>query len=166
MTVAVARGESEPAHIHVSQAPRMISLFIPGHPVPFARAGRGVGHSYTPDRQASYMTAVGFIARSAMAKAGYSLFVGPLEFQARFTFSYPESWSVKKRGASDFKWSKADLDNLIKLQSDSLEKIVFTNDAQICSIIAQKVYGETEGATITIQELRSPVRGGNGEARR
>jgi Holliday junction resolvase RusA-like endonuclease len=48
---------------------------------------------------------------------------------------------------------KPDCDNLIKFCGDTLNGIVFKDDAQICEIRAKKVYSENPGTTISIKSL-------------
>lgn len=120
----------------------MIEIHIPGKPVAFARAGRNGKRSYTPEPQASYMAAVGWRARSA--HQGEPL-LGPLRMTILATFE-----TDRKR--LEWKASKPDLDNIIKLAADSLNGVLFKDDAQIVEIVARKKYGP-EGLTITIEQV-------------
>ena len=130
-----------------------VSLFIPGKPIAFARAGSKGARRFTPGPQASYKLAVGHIARAAMSKAGYKPFEGPLELTYRATFDWPETWSQRRKDKIRWKSSKPDVDNAAKLAADALNQIVYLDDAQIASLRAQKVYGLPEGVTITIAPL-------------
>ena len=63
--------------------------------------------------------------------------------------------SVKKRHL-DIKWHsrKPDLDNLLKLICDTIQgkERMIGDDSQICSLQAEKLYGEPR-SEITIQEI-------------
>jgi Holliday junction resolvase RusA-like endonuclease len=95
---------------------------------------------------------------------------GPLTAQMLFVFLAPASWSEKRRSAAKWVASKPDIDNLVKAIADSLgryvEKLgsievmddcVYIDDAQICEITAQKVYGIREEVIVTISELEGKL---------
>ena len=129
----------------------MIAIFIPGPPVGFARTRRSKsGHLFTPEKQRDYAEAIGNIAASRMEGEPYS---GPVLMQLRATYSVPESWPQKKKDAARWKTSKPDCDNIVKLAKDAMTKIVYRDDAQVVKVVAEKVYGQPEGLTITVQPI-------------
>jgi Holliday junction resolvase RusA-like endonuclease len=137
---------SPAAHLH-----EMIAIEIPGEAVPFART-RG-DTRFTPAKQRAFMEAVAYIGRAAMMKAGMDLLDGPLCFKIRAEYVPPFSWSAAKKDTTRWKTSKPDLDNLTKLASDALNRIVYQDDAQICELSAQKVYGQSNRLIITVHQL-------------
>ena len=48
---------------------------------------------------------------------------------------------------------KPDIDNLIKYISDVMNKGFYIDDSQICSIQAEKKYGDPPRTEVTIQEI-------------
>jgi Holliday junction resolvase RusA-like endonuclease len=129
----------------------MIAFEIPGEAVPFART-RGETR-FTPAKQRDFMDAVAYTGRTAMMKAKMDLMEGPLRLMIRCEYVPPSSWSTKKKDATRWKTSKPDLDNLTKLASDALNRIVYNDDAQICELSAQKVYGLSNRLIITVHQL-------------
>lgn len=128
-----------------------IIIFVPGEAVPFARSGANGKQRFTPGKQRSAMEALGTYANLAMQ--GRPPLKGPLHMQLRATYLYPASWSQKKRAATLWKTSKPDADNLAKLAADSLNKIVFVDDAQVAFYEQQKKYGPTASLVITVTPL-------------
>ena len=131
----------------------MLSLFVPNKPIAFARARSRGAHRYMPEPQASYMAAVGTLARCEMAKAGYAPFEGPVEVIYRATFGWPKSVPERHRKQGAYKPSKSDLDNLVKVCADAINGIVYLDDAQIVRLTAEKIYGQPEGVTITVSQI-------------
>lgn len=123
-----------------------ISFTIPGVPVPWSRAGGGkTTKHFTPAKQRSYMDAVRLYGKVAMK--GKELLKGPLcvDLVAVFpsTVKNPSGW----------KTTKADIDNIYKINADALNNIVWEDDAQICDVHMYKIYGPHPGVTITVFEL-------------
>ena len=71
----------------------------------------------------------------------------PAVVMLSFYFERPKSASVKKRPKHTV---KPDIDNLIKMVMDSLNKIVWVDDTQVYSISAQKHYGSKEGIMMIV----------------
>jgi Holliday junction resolvase RusA-like endonuclease len=93
---------------------------------------------------------------------------GPLAINARFVFEPPSSWSRKKRDSTQWKSSKGDLDNYVKLLLDCLgrdricngsgrvvaiDDAVFIDDAQVASMTVQKCYGVRAEVIVTVSQL-------------
>ena len=124
----------------------MIELHIPMKAVGKARARivnkGGRTFSYTPKRTADAEKVI-----AAYAKAqGVKPLDGPISITMEFVFEPPESWS-KKRKESALRQEllpakKPDLDNLVKLCTDSLNGIAYLDDSQIVRLDATKRYGE------------------------
>lgn len=90
---------------------------------------------------------------AAEAMAGRDLLEGPLEMTARFVYEIPKSWSKAKRANSKWKVSTPDYDNLAKLCGDSLNCVVWHDDAQVASARIEKVYGDRAEVIVTVREL-------------
>lgn len=130
---------------------KRITITIPGEAKAFARAGRGGTITFTPKPQRDYMALVKHEA--ALRMAGALLFDGPVSLTLEVTYEIPRSWSQKKKAAAVWKDSAPDIDNLVKLVKDSLQGIVYHNDAQVACIHGGKVYGEKPRSVITISQL-------------
>ena len=48
---------------------------------------------------------------------------------------------------------KPDVDNLAKIVLDSLNKIAYDDDAQVCRLLVEKRYGETPQVLVRLSEL-------------
>src|SRR5258708_2506226 len=114
-----------------------ISFTIPGEAVPFARAGALGKRRFTPKKQGDFMGAVRTIAANAMQ--GAAPFDGPVSMTVEATYLVPASWSKKRRAAAHWKASKPDADNLAKILKDSLNAIVFADDAQVAMLHVRKI---------------------------
>ena len=129
-----------------------IEIFVPGIPCGWARARGGkTTHHYTADKQRAAGEVIAYGAKAAMK--GRPLVTGPVQFDLLVIYPWPKSWSLKKRDENWRKVSKPDLDNHLKLALDSLNGIVWHDDAQVCSATVTKRYGETPGLHITITPL-------------
>lgn len=129
----------------------MIEFIIPIRPVAFARAGQYGKRRYTPKPQVAYRNSVKAIARHAMGCK--KQMEGPVALHFTAQYQSPKTWGENRRAATVWKTSRADLDNLIKEVADSLSGIIYRDDAQVASIIAQKVYGREDSVRVQITEL-------------
>ena len=131
----------------------MVAFQIPGNAVPWARAGSNKGARYTPKKQASFAGVVKLFASQAMA--GQEPMTGPVELSVRATYLVPKSWPAKRKTTVKWKATKADIDNVVKGCMDAMNGIVFVDDAQIASLIAQKTYGQIAGLTVSVFPLEN-----------
>ena len=128
-----------------------IEFTLPGDPVAWSRAGRNGGITYPPPKQAAYARTMGWAAKAVMKGAGP--LAGPVSLTVQATYTVPTSWPQAKKLAAVFKPSVADLDNIVKQVSDALNKIAYADDAQICQIIAMKVYGPVAQVFVRVESL-------------
>lgn len=150
------------------------SFFVEGHPEPQARPrfsvrkdryGRAVGVSTRDiEKSRSYKECVYACALTAYKKGARALLQGPLELRLVVFREIPQSFSKKKHKEAEdgqlFPIQRPDLDNYIKAALDGigmkgLPKIIFSDDAQIVRITAEKRYsfnGQV-GMAIEIREL-------------
>jgi len=102
--------------------------------------GRAMAANYTPSRDPvnAYKAAVMHAAR--MAYDGEPL-DGPLRVEAVFIFDRP-AYLLKPRSpdARVAYGKKPDADNLIKSTFDALNKLLWLDDAQVCSLAVEKVF--------------------------
>ena len=129
----------------------MVTIRIPITPVPFARSGANGKRRFTPKKQADFMGQFRHFA--ALAMGNRPLLEGPLEMTATFVYEVPASWSKIKRATAKYKSSKPDASNLIKLAEDSMNCVVYHDDAQVASLLVQKLYGPYPEIIVTVREL-------------
>ena len=142
----------DPVPIRAHARETAIAFIVPGEPIGFARTSvSAAGRFFTPDKQRAYMAEISILA--SLAIGGMPPIDGPVELAIRATYPVPASWSIKRKDAARWKTSKVDLSNIVKLVEDALNNIVWKDDQQVASIVAQKVYGEIVGLTVSVVEL-------------
>jgi Holliday junction resolvase RusA-like endonuclease len=138
-----------------------ISFTVPGHPIPWARAGGGkTMHRFTPAKQRKYMAGLRLIAQAAMRDHG-GPFAGPVRLEVIAIYAWPKSWSEKRRNAPGARWkvSRPDSDNLIKIVKDALQAdrtgvaVAFKDDAQVAAVHCWKFFDEMPCLKIRISVL-------------
>lgn len=133
-----------------------ITITLPG--VPHGKGRPRItkrGFAYTPEKTRSYEAELKFAALQVMG--GKPVMDGALIVTMVANFPVAASWSKKKQAAAlagDIRpTGKPDADNLLKCL-DSLNQVVWKDDAQIVSATIIKRYSERPGVTITIGEAR------------
>ena len=119
----------------------------------FARRGNFVA-TYTPTKTRDYEDTIREAATRAMGASP------PLETPVAcyfyITMPIPESYSKKRREAclanNERPMKKPDVDNIVKAFLDSLNKIVYKDDSQVCSLKATKVYGIEGKVEVLVRE--------------
>lgn len=136
-----------------------IRFFVPGKPVPKARARaysrNGQTRMYTPKTTADYESLVQSICREA--------FVRPLEcpvFVAlAIALPVPSSWSKKRKEAAlkqlEHPTSRPDIDNYIKAIFDGMNGVAFVDDSQVVRLESEKFYGQTPGVVVTVNVYKT-----------
>lgn len=141
-----------------------ISFTIPGHVRgkgrPKFRAvvkkdGTKFAHAYTDEKTVSAEGQIKTFAAAAMQ--GRAPLTGPLWLELRIQRVQPETWSKKKKAESFFVTGKPDLDNVLKLVGDALNKICWMDDAQLAAIFVFRTFGVTEEATVTFGKLEDEL---------
>lgn len=118
------------------------------------RQGRAYGSGqrifYTPPKTRKFEKAVADEVQEQMRLHGWMPFPKelPLHAHVRFTFGVKDTKKWQR-----FKTSRIDLDNAIKGIFDSLNGIVYPDDAQIVIITALKGYGRLDQIDIELREL-------------
>ena len=136
----------------------MIEFFIPQEPrgKGSVRASVVGGHAraYQDAKSRSYEAVAAFFAREAMSGRP------PLENDVCVDLvahmGIPTSWSARKRSAALAgavrPVRRPDLSNVAKSVEDSMNGIVFRDDALIVRLVVAKVFSETPGVAVTVRE--------------
>jgi len=125
-----------------------ISFFVPGIPTAWARTASYEGRRLTPAKQRAAMNTVGFY----YANGKNPVFAGPLHVGVIATYPRPKKHKPGKLWP-EWKSSRPDIDNILKLVADGLNGVAWYDDAQIVSVSGNKIYGDTPGLSIEIRPL-------------
>ncbi len=129
-------------------------FIIPGSPIPWARAGRRGTRYY--DTQKDQKDRYAYLLADQLFKRGNQpMYEGPLELDVSFYFSSTSSSLRKEYNVEDDMphFFKPDLSNLIKFIEDASQNILFKDDCAISRIVANKLYSDTCGTTLTIKPI-------------
>ena len=129
----------------------LCSFAVPGQIVPWARSRTGNGHHFTAPKVASYQGALRAAAFDAMQ--GREPFDGPCRIRIDAVFAVPASWSAKRKAAASSHAGRPDWDNVGKAVSDSLNGIVWTDDARVADARVVKTYGTSPGLFVEVWSL-------------
>ena len=107
----------------------------------------------TPDKTLSQEAMVRWYANLAMQ--GRPLFTGPVSLAVNVQHTYPKSWSEKRKKTTKWVTGRPDLDNVLKLIADALNKIVWDDDAQVASVVMTRQYtaGSAESVHVCVKSL-------------
>ena len=132
----------------------VIRITVPGQPQGKGRARvclrGGYARAYTPDSTAAYENLI----KLAYGNRGIS--VVPVELAVTAYYRIPKAFSKRKRNEALSglvrPQTKPDIDNVVKVVCDALNKVAYNDDTQVVKIVAEKYYGETPGIVIEIKE--------------
>lgn len=132
----------------------VIRITVPGQPQGKCRARvclrGGYARAYTPDSTAAYENLI----KLAYGNRGIS--VVPVELAVTAYYRIPKSFSKRKRTEALSgvvrPQTKPDIDNVVKVVCDALNKVAYNDDTQVVKIVAEKYYGETPGLVVEIKE--------------
>lgn len=131
---------------------RMIKLEIDGPPIPAPRPRVTRNGTYIPKRKEREFAL--WQLRSQFHSEPWSC---PVSIRLQFVFAPNKSDSrivkSQKINGSLHHSKKPDLDNLIKQANDYLIGSILKDDAQVCTIIAEKVFGLTPKTIILIKDV-------------
>lgn len=133
---------------------RRVTFTVPGEPRGWQRTGQRIRRSkktgrlfvqnFTRGETRAEEDGIKHIAAAAMR--GRSLLDGPLVLEAIAYLSVPRSWSMKRQrmalAGHIFPAVKPDFDNLAKLCSDALNKVVWRDDAVVVRAFTDKRYSD------------------------
>lgn len=127
----------------LTKEPEFIAFVIDGLPIPKGRPRMSrSGHAFTPAKTRKAEQA--FQLQANRHKPEQPL-LGNIKIELAFNFAIPKSYTKKKKEMAllgVMPVSRADLDNLIKMVCDAMNKVFFKDDRQIVSIRAEKLYSE------------------------
>lgn len=141
-------------------------FIIPGDPV-----GKGrprvtrTGHVYAPGKTRAAEEHVKTLAMVAMA--GVRAFEGPVIVSITAFYEVPASWpNLRQRLAISGAESpgKPDLDNVVKLVLDAINKTVFADDKLVVQLVARKLYGPDPHTRVTVEPMPSRAKAAIEEA--
>lgn len=121
----------------------------------FSRAGSFV-RTYTPETTVSYenLVKIEFARQHGDIKFEEKT---PLDLRIAAYFSIPKSTSKKKReqmlNCQIRPTKKPDMDNILKIIADSLNKIAYHDDSQIVDSMVRKFYSDNPRVEVTIQSI-------------
>lgn len=135
-----------------------VRFSIPGAPVAKGRARistrGGFARAYTPQKTQRYEDLIRLAAGAAMESR--PLMEGPLRATLTAFVPIPSSLSKAKKAAAIEgrlrPTTRPDLDNYVKV-IDALNGIVFKDDGQVASIVADKFYSERPRLELVVEGL-------------
>lgn len=120
----------------------MVRFSVLGPAVPKGRPVFGKGVARTPAKTKRYEEVVQAAAICAMGNT--PPLHGAVVLIVREYRAMPTSWSLARRARAaaggERPISKPDADNVAKVVMDSLNEICYLDDAQICRLVAEKLY--------------------------
>lgn len=136
-----------------------VFFIVYGDPKGKARPRVTRGHAYTPKNTAEYENKVLLSYRKSYPDRIPWEHGVPLKARIRAYYAIPETITNKKkelmRKGEAFPTKKPDADNVEKIILDSLEKILFHNDAQFVDCRTTKHYGDVPRVEIEISEVKT-----------
>lgn len=136
-----------------------VVIELDGDPVPKGRprfvSRGGKAEAYTPNKTRSYERTLGWAARAVMGAR--PLLTGPLSMSVVVYLSTPASWSRARRrraiAGEIAPYRKPDLDNFVKCVIDSLNCVVYCDDAQIVFLTASKRYSDRPRVWVEVSTI-------------
>lgn len=133
----------------------LVDLFIPGEPQGKQRHKWSPHGTYSPKKTVNYETYIKELF--AVKYPDFVLVEDVLEIVLTAWLMIPTSGSKKKRAMMESNelrpGKRPDVDNLIKIVMDALEKLTYKNDAQIVSAKIDKYYSNKPGLDIKIYRI-------------
>lgn len=123
----------------------VINITVPGPPRVWMRAGRYGKRSYTPAGAKKYKKRVQQYA--ALAMRGLKPLEGPVRMDVVVAIQKPKDPTHKMPIGKN----NGDIDNHAKAASDALNGIVYVDDAQVCLLVAKKVYAPEPSTIIVVR---------------
>ena len=92
------------------------------------------------------------IAEEAQKVAPDALILEPVSIAVGFQMPKPKNYPKKRKL---FHTKKPDLDKLIRSVGDAITNVLIRDDSQIISIVAEKIYSDTPGCTVSIETVEA-----------
>ena len=132
-----------------------LQIVVTGKPVPWARAGLSGKRHFTRARPGEWKSLAGFLARAEMG--GHPPLAGCMGLKVWAYFPVPQYWPAWKKVLALTDRIRPsgtpDMDNLTKIAKDSLNQIVWIDDAQVVEEKAEKYYSENPRVEIVVYVL-------------
>lgn len=133
---------------------KITSFCVAGEPQGKARPRfTRYGRTYTPCKTTAYEYEI----REAFRKAGGKLTELPVKVQITAYYKIPISVSrsraAKMDGGEILPTKKPDTDNIAKAVCDALNGVAYKDDAQVCSLVVEKVYSHNPMIFVTVSEI-------------
>lgn len=112
------------------------------------------GINYTPQKTLLYEN---WIKTCYLSRVGEKMLQGPIKMEIQAYFKIPKS--TPKKYIEDMRTGKtphikkSDADNIAKVILDSLNKIAYKDDSQVCELHIKKMYSDNPRVEVTIQEI-------------
>jgi Holliday junction resolvase RusA-like endonuclease len=134
-----------------------IFFTIPGEPKGKQRPRvTRTGHAYTPQETVVYEN---LVKMEYLNQCEGKKLDGPVEMNIRAFYSIAASTSQKKRNqmldGAVRPTKKPDLDNIVKIVADSLNKIAYDDDSQIVYVIVSKYFSDKPRVEVLITEMEA-----------
>ena len=130
-----------------------VTFMIPGEIKAWARAGKHGKVQFTPAPQRGYMNVIRFAAETAMKGAlPYDKAVA-LKVVAVYPWNKGASRLLRQSIDGAWKATRPDGDNIVKIVKDSMNQIVYVDDAQCALTEIWKIYGDRPGLHVTVTPL-------------
>ena len=125
-----------------------------GRPRAF-RLPTGQIRMYDPIRSREWKRAVALRVSQQKPASGAWPVAGdvPLDLRLDFFMPIPKSMPKKQAQHGHAHTSRPDVDNLTKSVLDALRGVVYTDDAQVWSLTARKLYGAEPGVAIVVKAV-------------
>jgi len=136
-----------------------VKVIIPGEPCAQGRGRAAVvngrAHIFDPKKSRSWKGAAQCHMQEAMGDR--KPFTGALQIFIKAVFTCPKSDYKKTREVPE-RWhtKRGDIDNVVKAVLDAGNGVLWLDDAQVCSVSAQKVIaaqGEPPNVVVRVREL-------------
>lgn len=119
----------------------------------------GFAKAYTPETTASYENLINLSYIQALNGAPSPYWDKPVRIRIQAIYQIPKSFSKKRTAAAldglICPQVKPDIDNVVKIVCDALNKIAYKDDTQVVEIAACKLYGVEPMVRIDIDEVQT-----------
>lgn len=136
-------------------------LTVPGIPVgkgrPRVTTVGGKPRMYTPKRTVEFEKAVAAAFRKE--NPGTKPLDGPVEVRVYAIWEPPKSTPKRRRAEMianrEPRTKKPDADNVLKAVLDALNGVAYHDDAQVCKVSAETVYGDESATAVQVYAMPS-----------
>ena len=140
---------------------RQIEFIVPGKPIGKERPRMNKrGGVYTPQHTRDYQNLVSIMYRSAGGREIEAKI--PVRVHIKAVYMIPKSTNKAMRElmheAKILPVGKPDIDNVVKIILDGLNRTAWHDDAQVVSVTAEKAYGDEQCVIVTVEELPTGIK--------